>query len=68
MHDRHWVGRNRGKNLKYAERLDEMPFNVNPYVLGILRAKPGVADNVTDRGPSALDAAPACSTLDIALR
>jgi hypothetical protein len=21
MHDRHWVGRNRGKNLKYDERI-----------------------------------------------
>jgi len=29
MHNRHWVGRNRGKNLKYGEKLNKLVLKVN---------------------------------------
>ena len=38
MHDRHWVGRNRGKNLKCGDKLKTMALNVNPYLKGVVCA------------------------------
>jgi hypothetical protein len=32
MHDRHWVGRNRGKNLKCVLNCNKLWINVKPYV------------------------------------
>jgi hypothetical protein len=29
MHNRHWVGRNRGKNLKYEQKLNKLMLKVN---------------------------------------
>jgi len=29
MHNRHWVGRNRGKNLKYGYKLNKPLLEVN---------------------------------------
>ena len=29
MHNRHWVGRNRGKNLKYGYKLSMLMVKVN---------------------------------------
>ena len=47
MHDRHWVGRNRGKNLKSDKRIWKTCFNVNLY-LKMTRARGfGASDNVT---------------------
>ena len=33
MHYRHWVRRNRGKNLKYEKSIKKPVFDVKPYVL-----------------------------------
>lgn len=32
MHDRHWVRRNRGKNLKYVRKIKSIRREVNLYV------------------------------------
>ena len=32
MHNRHWVARNRGKNLEYVIILEKTSFNVNCYL------------------------------------
>ena len=65
MHDRHWVGRNRGKNLKYVRILHEchlMSISKFCQHVNVFRQY-GHSDNVTARGPTPLKATPGSSAL-----
>src|SRR3954465_10630304 len=48
MHDRHWVGRNRGKNLNCWNEERKNRYQVNPYVKWQINAIMSISVTITD--------------------
>src|SRR5437879_5388533 len=49
MHDRHWVGRNRGKNLNCFNEDRQKRCQVNPYVKWQINAIMSISITITER-------------------